>query len=114
MRHQPNRYERGSTMHGARRLRKRVKIKARSIARMLDRARLEGLREHEMPTWVQILVRHKRTLHEQPTDYLFYRGYLWVFQPGFGDLITVYPIEENEPEFEKPDWNEIRAQRRFH
>ncbi|MBN9348283.1 MAG: hypothetical protein J0I48_19145 [Devosia sp.] len=114
MRHVPNRYERGSTVHGMRRLRKRVKIKARAIARMVDRARIEGLRESQMPMWVQILVQHKRTLHPQATDYLFFMEHLWVFQPGFGDLITVYPIEENEPEFEKPDWNDIRAQRRFH
>jgi len=108
-----SRYERGATTHGQRRVRKRIKLPARAVRRLVDSARAEGLHEPDMPGWLQIAVRHKRTLHPTGAEYVYFRGYLFVFG-GLGDLITTYAMAMDEPELETPDWDEIRAKRTFH
>ena len=108
-----SRYERGATIHGTRRIRKRMKLPARAVKRLVDGARTEGLPLDRMPGWLQIAVGHKRELHPQGAEYAYFRGFLWVFQPGPGDLITTYPIHEEEPEDDPIDWAHIRRSRNF-
>ena len=108
-----SRYERGATIHGTRRIRERMKLPARAVKRLVDKARAEGLPFDHMPGWLQIAVDHKRTLHATGADYAYFRGFLFVFQPGWGDLITTYPINEEEPEDASIDWEYIRRTRNF-
>lgn len=113
-----SRYERGATMHGTRRLRKRVKIKARAVARQVERARTQGIPEHRMPGWVKIVVAHARA-RQEPGDYIYFEGHLYVFRPGMDELITVYPIEEDDPDLDlRPEWKGKGSRRaranRFH
>lgn len=110
------RHERGSTMHGTRRVRQRLKLPARAVKRLVAEAKAEGVREPDMPGWLQIVVRHKRGLHPEPTTYIWHRDALFVFAdeaPELGRLITVLPVEEFEGELQAPDWNRIRAARTF-
>lgn len=109
-----SRFERGATSHGTRRIRKRMKLPARAVRRLVESARADGIHEADMPGWLQIAVAHKRTLHPIGAAYVYFRGYLFVFQEGVGDLITTYAMAMDEPELEAPDWDEIRAKRTFH
>lgn len=107
-----SRHERGSTLHGTRRVRERMKLPARAVKRLVDRARAEGLPFDLMPGWLQLAVQHKRQLHPPGTEYLYYRGYLFVFAAS-GKLITTFPMQEDEPEDAHVDWNHARKSRKF-
>lgn len=108
-----SRYERGATMHGTRRVRERLRLPARAVRRLIERARSGGLHEPDMPGWLQIAVRHKRGLHPDGSYYVFFEGYLFVFAVDTDDLITVYPLSQDDPEFDDPDWERVRARRTF-
>jgi hypothetical protein len=110
---EPSRYQRGATLHGQRRVRKRMKLPARAVARLVRSARTDGLSFDDMPGWLRIAVQHKRQLHPEGSDYVFYRGYLFVFREGLGDLITTYPLHEEDPEYEPVDWEQVRKSRKF-
>jgi hypothetical protein len=109
------RHERGSTMHGTRRIRKRMKLPARAVRRLVADARREGLHERDMPAWLRIVVDHKRRLHADSgeTEYIFHREMLFIFGVPEGNLITVFRVTEADPDLEKPNWERIRAARAF-
>lgn len=109
-----SRYERGATMHGTRRVRERLRLPARAVRRLVARARAEGVGEADMPAWLQIAVGHKRGLHPEGSYYVFFDGHLFVFSADSGNLITVYPLRQDEPEHDDPDWERIRARHTFH
>jgi len=111
----PDRHHRGATMHGTRRIRKRFKLPARAAHRLVQSALADGIREEDMPSWAKLIVKRKKELHRNSL-YRLYRNFLFIFadDPDQVRLITVYAVDELDPDWEDPDWTAIRAQKRFH
>lgn len=109
----PPRYTRGATNHGTKRVRQRLKLPARAVRRLVAAAKADGLHEDQMPTWLKAIVRHKKTLHPEGSQYVYYRDNLFIFSHDTGDLITVFPVGVNEPDLDRPDWDRIRSARLF-
>lgn len=107
-------YDRGATLHGARRVRKRMKLPARALRRLIEQAREHGARYDQMPAWLKILVTRKQERFGTAFEYVYFRDFLFVFGPDNGPLITTYVVREDDPELEQPDWHHIRTIRRFY
>jgi len=86
----------GVTLHGVRRLRKRVGIPARGVVRHLATVRAEGLSPAQLHRDELSLMRAARLERngEDPTEYLIYQGFVYVFSETTKALVTVYALGE--------------------
>lgn len=83
------------TDHGRKRVRERLKLPARAVRRMAEKAWTEGQRLHELTLPVQHEIKVRQGRHDPGgrfTEPVVYRGFLFIFSKEYLTLITTYPL----------------------